>query len=370
MNAEASYLPQAHSDLVPGRDQTLHAVDDLLKTRLAELRTVLADAGCNRVAASPTLHIDLIDELELRLGDPGKRLRPSLAHRGWVLSGGDRRTWSALVRVAAAMELLHLFGLVHDDIMDRSSTRRGRQTLHVSSALQHRSAGAAGDAEHFGDSVAILLGDLALSEANALVGACSGPVRDAWRVMSAELVQGQLMDLTHAADRRTDAVTSTLIARLKSGRYTITRPLQLGALVAGSDQAWVDRLVAWGDVVGDAFALRDDVLGIWGDPAVMGKPAGDDLLEGKPTVLRVWAAESLDDSSRSLLAACDDGTLDADGVEQLRQAMERCGVRRRAEQELRALVARAMALIPGLTSDPDAADELRALVEAIAWRAA
>ena len=134
MNAEASYLPQAHSDLVPGRDQTLRAVDDLLAERLAQLRGVLADAGCDRIEASPTLHIDLIDELELRLGDPGKRLRPSLAHRGWVLSGGDRRTWSTLVQVAAAMELLHLFGLVHDDIMDRSSTRRGRQTLHVSSA--------------------------------------------------------------------------------------------------------------------------------------------------------------------------------------------------------------------------------------------
>ena len=370
MNAEASYARGPRSDLVPDRDQTLRAVDDLLADRLAQLRVVLAKAGCDRVEVSPTLHIDLIEELGLRLGDPGKRLRPSLAHRGWVLSGGDRRTWATLVRVAAAMELLHLFGLVHDDIMDRSPTRRGRPTLHVSSAERHGAAGAAGNAEHFGNSVAILLGDLALSEANALIGECDATVRDAWRVMSTELVHGQLMDLTHAADRRTHAATSALIARLKSGRYTITRPLQLGALVAGSDQDWVDRLIAWGDLVGDAFALRDDVLGVWGDPAVMGKPAGEDLLEGKPTVLRVWAAQLLDDSTRPLLAACDNGTLDAAGAEQLRDAMDRCGVRRRAEQELRRMVTRAMAMIPALTHDHDAGDELRDLVEAVAWRAA
>lgn len=370
MSADTSYAHALPNDLVPDLEQTLQSVDHLLEQRLTELRLVLAQAGCETVAASRSLHVDLVAELAQRLGDGGKRLRPALAHRGWTLSGGDRRTWPALVRVAAAMELLHLFGLVHDDVMDRSPTRRGRETLHVASTRRHRAADGQGDAVHFGDSVAILLGDLALSEADSLVGDCSADVRAAWRVMLVELVQGQLLDVTHTADRRRDGATSALIARLKSGRYTITRPLQLGALVAGSTPEWVDRLTAWGDLVGDAFALRDDLLGIWGDPVVMGKPAGDDLLEGKPTVLRVWAAQLLDDQSQPLLAACDAGDLDADGAHRLSDAMERCGVRRRAEQELRDLTTRAVTTIPGLTTDRGVAAELRALVETVAWRAA
>ena len=268
------------------------------------------------------------------------------------------------------MDLLHLFGLVHDDIMDRSQTRRGRVTLHVDSSRRHREIGASGDPDHFGDSVAILLGDLALSEANSLVGECSAAVRHAWRVMSVELVQGQLLDVTHAADSRRDAASSQLIARLKSGRYTVTRPLQLGALVAGSDPDVIDRLIAWGDVVGDAFALRDDVLGVWGDPAVTGKPADDDLMEGKPTMLLVWAAELLDDRSRPLLNACRLGRLSADAVDRLRRAMEAAGVRRRAEHELRAMTQRARAMIPQLTDDRAAADALHVLIDTVAWRAA
>lgn len=370
MTAEVTAVSDRRHSRPPALPETIHAVDELLATRVGEVRRVLTDAGCGLTHQNPQLTVDLATELQQRLGDPSKRLRPALAHRGWELAGGDRRTWPELVRVAAAMDLLHLFGLVHDDVMDRSETRRGRVTLQVDSSRRHHAAGASGDSDHFGDSVAVLLGDLALSEADALVGDCSTAIRHVWRVMSVELVQGQLLDVTHAADPNRDAATSRLIARLKSGRYTVTRPLQLGALVAGGEQDHVDRLIAWGDLVGDAFALRDDVLGVWGDPAVTGKPADDDLLEGKPTILLVWAGELLDDQSRSLLEACRVGRLNPEGVRRLRRAMERAGVRRRAEQELRTLTARARAMIPGLTADGRFAEELRVLIDAVAWRAA
>lgn len=370
MSAETTGLGRLTTDLVPDLPATLDAVDRLMAARIRQVHTILAEAGYDAVGAGSAVRVDLVAELQARLGDPSKRLRPTLAHHGWRLCGGDRHTWPALVRVAAAMELLHLFGLVHDDVMDRSQTRRGRVTLHVDSARRHRASHAAGDPVHFGNSVAVLLGDLALSEADALVADCSAAVRRAWRVMSVELVHGQLLDVTHAADPRRDGAASRMIARLKSGRYTITRPLQLGALVAGAGESWVNRLLTWGDLVGDAFALRDDVLGVWGDPAVTGKPADDDLLEGKPTILLVWAQELLDDDARPLLHDCSAGRLDVSGVEALRRAMERAGVRRRADHELRRLSSRALALIPGLTGDRYLADQLRAMVDAVAWRAA
>lgn len=369
MTAETPAVSAAQPVLSADLPDTITAVDHLLAWRMADMRRVLVDAGCGLVQR-PRLGVDLIAELECRLADPSKRFRPALAHRGWQLGGGNDRSWPELIKVAAAMELLHLFGLVHDDIMDRSQTRRGRVTLHVDSSRRHRAAGAPGDPDHFGDSVAILLGDLALSEANSLIGECSAAVRHAWRVMSVELVHGQLLDVTHTADSRRDAVSSQLIARLKSGRYTVTRPLQLGALVAGSTAETVDRLIAWGDVVGDAFALRDDVLGVWGDPSVTGKPADDDLLEGKPTMLLVWAAELLDERSRPLLNACRAGRLRAEAVDRLRRAMEAAGVRRRAEHELRALTQRARSIIPQLTANRATAHDLNVLIDTVAWRAA
>ncbi|HZB66617.1 MAG TPA: polyprenyl synthetase family protein, partial [Ornithinibacter sp.] len=264
----------------------------------------------------------------------------------------------------------HLFALIQDDVMDRSDSRRGRPTLHVVSSERHRRAAGLGDPSLFGDSVATLVSDLALSEATLLVAPAPPPVRAAWRLMAVELVEGQLLDVTHTAGRRRDLPTSHRIARFKSGRYTITRPLQLGALVAGADSDLVRGLVAWGDLVGDAFAVRDDVLGVWGDPARTGKPAGDDLRSGKPTALLAWAAELLPQRARPLLSACDGGTLDDDGVRALQQAMADAGVRERAEYTVTDLVARAHRALDELAVEPSADAALRDLADAIAWRSA
>ena len=368
MSAEASPRRLDQRGLDAPVEGTLAAVDALLDVTLDELRTALTEAGTSRDAVPGPLEVDLVGELGDRLANHGKRLRPRLAHWGWVLAGAPDGTHSDLARVAAALELLHLFALVQDDVMDRSETRRGLPSLHVVATRRHREAGGLGDPELFGDSVAVLVADLALSESGLLVAPTAPGVRAAWRLMNVELVDGQLLDVTHTAGRRRDLATSRRIARFKSGRYTITRPLQLGALVAGAGPVQLDRLLAWGDLVGDAFAVRDDLLGVWGDPRVTGKPAGDDLLAGKPTVLLTWAQEMLPEHARPLLAACDAGRLDADGVAALQAAMESAGVRERAEDEVARLAEQAHRDLEALHPDPAAEDALRDLVASIAWR--
>lgn len=345
----------------------LGEVDSLLEDLIGRLRGILLEVGGTDPTPGP-LAVDLVGELADRVRHHGKRLRPLLARWGWSLAGGAEPTRGALVEVAAALELLQLFALVQDDVMDRSDERRGRPTLHVVSAARHRAREGLGDPDLFGDSVAVLVADLALSEATLLASRGDARVARAWRVMATELVEGQLLDVTHTAGRGRDADTARRIARLKSGRYTVTRPLQLGALVAGADQALVERLGTWGDLVGDAFALRDDVLGVWGDPHVTGKPAGDDLLAGKPTVLLVWAEEMLAPADRPLLDACDAGTLDGPRVEALRDAMAAAGVRERAERTLTDLVDRSHAALDDLDVDTSSREALAGLAEAVAWR--
>ena len=364
-------------------DGTLRDADTLLDTVFRELSDALrlaAEGTGDGRSADPwrdlpghdpgPLGVDLVGELADRARNHGKRLRPVLAHWGWAVAGGRGDTHAQLVRLAAALELLHLFALIQDDVMDRSDSRRGLPTLHVVAARRHREEHGLGDDALFGDSVATLVSDLALSEASLLVAASAPAVRAAWRVMAVELVEGQLLDVTHTAGRRRDLPTSRRIARFKSGRYTITRPLQLGALVGGGDPALVRGLVAWGDLVGDAFAVRDDVLGIWGDPARTGKPAGDDLRSGKPTALLTWAGQLLPAGARPLLEACDAGTLDDAGVQALQEAMVDAGVRDRAEGVVADLVQRAARALDDLDVDPESDAALRDLADAVAWRSA
>ncbi|MER7072952.1 polyprenyl synthetase family protein [Terrabacter sp. NPDC000476] len=314
----------------------------------------------------------------------GKRLRPVMCHWGWVAARGPERSGRAgrdeLVALCAALELVHLFALVHDDVMDRSDSRRGRPTTHVEAARAHVRADALGDPELFGDSVAILYGDLALTEAWHLAASCSPPLRRAWADMLRELVQGQLLDVTGAAARRRDLERARLVAMLKSGAYTVQRPLRLGALAAGADDGAttaaspepappgaLEALDDYGRHVGEAFALRDDILGIWGDPARTGKPVGDDLLSGKPTVLLAEAQRALpaDLVARHLGPHA---TVTPDAVPLLQEAMREAGVLERTERRIAAEVDLACAALARADLDPGAVDELVALARAIGWR--
>ena len=350
---------------------TFRAVDDVLERVFAEMTALLREAGARDDEAATTagLGIDAVRELAERSANHGKRVRPLLAHWGWVVADGPSTgTDDELARLGAALELLHLFALIQDDVMDRSDTRRGRPTLHVVASDAHARHGGLGDPVHFGDAVATLVGDLALSEAT-LLGLGTGPaVARTWRLMTLELVEGQLLDITHAADRSHDHATARRISRLKTGRYTVTRPLQLGALVAGATEEVLDPLTEWGDLVGDAFGLRDDIIGVWGDPDVTGKPAGDDLRAGKPTALLVWAETMLAERHRPLLQRCATGELDGPEVERLADAMRTSGVLERAEEEIDGLVRAAHATAARLPGDPIVQAELDAVAQSIAWR--
>ncbi|WP_162182372.1 polyprenyl synthetase family protein [Nigerium massiliense] len=297
----------------------------------------------------------------------GKRLRPQLAHWGWVAGGAPPSAYGQVVELGTALELLHVFALVHDDVMDRSERRRGAPSVHALVRDAHRAAGCHGDAARFGDNVAVLAGDLVHAEADHLVSALPVPVRAAWRTMMIELVLGQRCDLTGAAERRRDLAHARQVARLKSGSYTVQRPLQMGALLADANPDLVGCLLIYGAHAGEAFGLRDDLLGTWGDPAFTGKSSDDDLAARKPTVLLALAAHRLDDETRSLLERGDE-PLDGVQVARLRRAMEACGVRDEVERLVAGEVdAARAALVPELVG-ADALAGLNGLVDIMAWR--
>jgi geranylgeranyl diphosphate synthase type I len=223
----------------------------------------------------------------------GKRFRPLFAAVGAMGAGSQLN--DAEIRAFASLELLQACALVHDDLVDASDTRRGEPAIHKLFESMHESEKFQGKATQFGLSAAVLIGDLALIwsdqmlnssgiKSESLLAALS--VHDEMRV---ELIAGQYLDVFEQA-RGTQSVAQALnIARYKSAKYTIERPLHLGAAIAIPDAAKRAQLVSiyseFGLPLGEAFQLRDDLLGVFGDPKVTGKPAGDDLREGKRTVL-------------------------------------------------------------------------------------
>lgn len=357
------------------RDRTDHAEPartmDAIDAMLREVCDDIALGWADRVPESADiLPADLPETLlTWLLPASGKRLRPLMCHWGWVAAHGavDGRGRDDMVRAAAALELLHLFALVHDDVMDRGASRRGRETVHVSAAKAHAGSGSLGDSVLFGDSVAILLGDLALSEASLLIAGTPRPLLDMWGEMLRELVHGQLLDITAAAARRRDIEHSRRVARLKSGAYTIQRPLLLGALAAGAGPETLGALAAYGDHLGEAFALRDDVLGVWGDPTATGKPVGDDLLASKATVLLAEARRLLPPatSERYLGPA---SVITPDDVPELQRLMVEVGVLDEVETRITDEVARALDALDGCGLHPDGVRSLTELAHATAWR--
>ena len=236
---------------------------------------------------------EMLDELT-RSG--GKRIRPvhGVSGLGRAPAAGPADRTADVVRVGAALELLHLFALVHDDVMDESDSRRGRPTVHIRAAQLHRHSAGRGSARRFGESIAILLGDLAHAEADHLVADLPPAMRRIWRLLVVELVYGQRRDLTGSAAGRRDLANAREVARLKSGGvHRASGRSSSGRPRPGRRRSWSAALTHYGREVGEAFALRDDLLGVWGDPRRTGKPAGDDLVSGKPTVILSLAEERL-----------------------------------------------------------------------------
>ena len=243
-------------------------------------------------ALSPDL-VAPLDSLRALVMSGGKRLRPAFCFWGFRAAGGGDDD-AAVIEAGAAFEMLQAFALVHDDIMDGSATRRGLRTAHLAFGDRHDAAVWRGEARRFGEGVAILIGDLAHVYADRLMADTAEPVRAVWDELRIELNVGQYLDILGTARGDTDHEGARRIARYKSGKYTIERPLHVGAALAGRLDELQASLSAYGDPLGEAFQLRDDLLGAFGEEAATGKPVGDDLREGKPTPLLAVATANAD----------------------------------------------------------------------------
>lgn len=308
---------------------------------------------------------------ELLLGR-GKRVRVMMAYWGYLAAGGTHETaaYRSLVQAAAAVEVLHLFALLHDDVMDESTSRRGRPSAHAQAAEWHRQAGGLGERELFGRNLAVLLGDLAHTLADRLADGLPPELREIWYVMSVELIAGQRADLTGAAAGRRDLAHAEHVAATTSGRYTVTRPLQLGAAAAGASAAIVEMLAAYGDHLGRAFALRDDYLGVWGDPEVTGKPAGDDLVEAKATVLLALAEQRLTGDGADLLQRVGTAAFGCEDAAALAAAMREAGIDTEVDRLVSESVAAGFAALDSSALTSTGISGLRAAGRSLAWREA
>jgi geranylgeranyl diphosphate synthase, type I len=306
----------------------------------------------------------------------GKRIRPTFVYWGYRGAGGaGGAAAEPVVRAACAVELLHVCALIHDDIMDGSRVRRGRPAVHVSFAELHQARRWRGEPDAFGEGAAILMGDLAFTWADAgLTSSGLPPERlvaalEVFNVLRSEMMGGQYLDLIEAQRGAVDEAAVRRVLIYKSGKYTVERPLHMGAAMAGADghlAAVLAAYSAYGVPLGEAFQLRDDVLGVYGSPEVTGKPAGDDLREGKETYLVLRARERSGPAGLRLLeASLGDAKLSEDVVEALRALIADCGALAETEARIGALVGRARAAIDDQAVAPEARaalDELAVIV--------
>ena len=317
------------------------------------------------------LERDLPEWMDAQMSVGGKRFRVAMAYWGFIAAGGQLASpgYSHLVTAAAALETLHYFAFVHDDVMDESLSRRGRPAAHIQAEARHQDAEALGDAAVFGRNLAILLGDLAHLQADRLASRLPAELRTIWYDLCTELIVGQRADLTGAAGGRRDLKHARAVARLKSGCYTVVRPLELGAAAAGASTEIRASLIAAGHHIGQAFALRDDYLGVWGDPQLTGKPAGDDLVEGKATVILALAADRLTNGAARALERVGTQRARRSDIELLQRTLTEIGVRSEIERLIEDEVQAATASLDACrTLHPAGVEGLRAMIARIAWR--
>jgi geranylgeranyl diphosphate synthase type I len=297
----------------------------------------------------------------------GKRLRPAFCHWGYVGAGGDPDR-PEVVDAGAAFELLQAFALIHDDVMDGSARRRGARTAHLAFGDRHRDGAWRGEERRFGEGVAILLGDLAHVYADRLLPRSHPEVQIVWDELRTELNVGQYLDLIGTARGDVDHAAARRIARYKSGKYTIERPLHVGAALAGHLRELVGPLSAYGDPLGEAFQLRDDLLGAFGDEALTGKPVGDDLREGKPTPLLALATAAADASQRAVLDRVGQPDLDGATITAIQDVLQATGAVDAVEASIDELTSRALKGLEGADLVPEATEALTALASFVAWR--
>jgi geranylgeranyl diphosphate synthase type I len=357
----------------PSAGELANAITDQLREYLGERRRDSAYIGDDYAELTAAL-----EEFVLR---GGKRLRPAFAYWGWraVTETPDQPAGPTELRLFSALELLQACALVHDDVIDDSATRRGLPTVHRLFAERHQQRGWRGSPDQFGLSAAILLGDLALAWADDIVVSADisvdahRRVQNVWAHIRTEVLGGQYLDIVAESSGAQTVESAMNVNMYKTASYTVTRPLQLGAAVA-ADRPDVQKVFhEIGTDLGIAFQLRDDVLGVFGDPAVTGKPSGDDLRSGKRTVLLAEAialADSTDPAAAGLLREEIGTDLDDDQVGALCGVIESVGALAAVEDRITLLTERGLTALAAAPIDPAAKAGLTELARRASNRSA
>ena len=341
------------------------AVQDVLDGFLDEQAQCLADLGPDAAR--------LLAEARTALSG-GKRFRAAFCWWGHRAIRPDVEDETALLKACAALELLQASALAHDDLMDASDTRRGHPAAHKALEAEHLASGWPGDAVQYGAAAAILLGDLLLAWADELLRRCGLPMERVVRALAffdlcrSEVIAGQFLDVSVQARGRADVETAMTVLRFKSAKYSVERPLHIGAALAGASDDDIAALSDFGLPLGEAFQLRDDLLGVYGDPSTTGKPAGDDLVEGKRTVLVAIALGRAEEPEASELDSSLGTDLDEAQVERLRDLISRTGADDEVEAMIGTLTRKADAALDRAGLDPRATAVLHSLAEAVTQR--
>jgi geranylgeranyl diphosphate synthase type I len=355
----------------PSAVELARAITDQLRDYLRGRRRDAAYIG--------TDYGELIAALEEFVVRGGKRVRPAFAYWGWRAVSGEEEAGPDVLRLFSALELLHACALVHDDVIDASATRRGFPTVHRLFADRHRERNWHGSPEQFGLSAAILLGDLSLVWADDIVATVDLPldahrrVQRVWADIRTEVLGGQYLDIAAEAGGAEAVASAMTVNTYKTASYTISRPLQLGAAAAADRPDVQATFYELGTDLGVAFQLRDDVLGVFGDPAVTGKPSGDDLRSGKRTVLLAEALERADrtDPVAAKLLRTSIGTeLTDPRVRDLRLVIESVGALAAVEERIEMLTRRALEMLMAAPIDAHAKTGLAELARRASNRSA
>jgi geranylgeranyl diphosphate synthase type I len=351
-------MASSPGDLSRIRSAVGSALDDFIGRQRASLAEISADLGPCADAVT-----------DLLAG--GKRLRAAFCYWGWRACGGGDEP--PIFAAAAALELLHASALVHDDVMDASDTRRGQPSVHERFAASHRAASWRGSSGRFGAGAAILVGDLLLAWTDEMLRTSGLEPASVWRglavldAMRTEVFAGQFLDLVGQASASSAAQSALRVVTYKSAKYTVERPLQLGAaLQAGAtngdgseaasakaaraqanDAAAINAaFTGYGIPLGIAFQLRDDILGVFGDPARTGKPVIGDLREGKRTVMLAIARERADRAQCEVLdRGVGDPDLTESAAERIRTVITGTGALADCEQMISMNVKEALAAL-------------------------
>lgn len=360
---ERRVAAMSRSETGTGAPASLAAVGERAEARIR----ALLDAERERWRQVDPALTEALDALHDLVAAGGKRLRPAFCHWAFVGAGGDPDD-AVAVDAGAALELLHSFALVHDDIMDGSDRRRGRPSVHRAFIDRHEEAGWRGPAPRFGEGAAILVGDFAFVYSDMLMARVSPGARAIFDELRIELCVGQFLDLSATALGGRDATQARTIEWYKSGKYTVERPLHLGAALAGRLDELQGPLSAFGLPLGEAFQMRDDLLGVFGAEAVTGKPVGDDLREGKLTPLLAAAVARAGADDLRLLERVGNGDLTGDEISAICELLVAKGAVAEIEADIERLFGESLAALEDVPISDRAKAALADLGRFVAWR--